>query len=304
MSIKCDFCQKEFSTNYARKYHEKTAKYCLRARNVSAETEFGCDLCNKNFTTLQNLQYHAKRCGSELQWKSKEELINEIQLSKTKIQMLETHILKYEAQVLDLQKKLENVAIKGATKSTNTNILNNNTVNLLPLSDDYLQDYSKTFRVEDMESVDAFANFAINGLRNHMYCSDYSRRIFRVKNIDGEIYTDPNGKKTMAKLCENIKNTARNHYMIIIERAKKKPEGDTELVLESAEVKSFITETAKGNEHKFTAKITRKLAETFGDIKRLEIEEVSDQTMRDDLSNSDTESERIVYITNDSEDDD
>ena len=63
MDLKCEFCDKKFSTKSNLSNHQKTTKYCLILQGKENENKkYKCDLCEKEFTVNQNLREHYVNC--------------------------------------------------------------------------------------------------------------------------------------------------------------------------------------------------------------------------------------------------
>ena len=73
MDLKCEFCNKNFSTTGNLKYHQKTNKKCKIIQNnnnvvIEDETKLlkNCEFCDKVFT-VQILKKHYKHCKQKLE---------------------------------------------------------------------------------------------------------------------------------------------------------------------------------------------------------------------------------------------
>jgi len=73
MDLKCEFCNKNFSTSGNLKYHQKTNKKCkiIQSNNnvvIEDETKLlkKCEFCNKVFT-IHILKKHYKHCKQKLE---------------------------------------------------------------------------------------------------------------------------------------------------------------------------------------------------------------------------------------------
>lgn len=64
----CNYCQRDFHSQFNLKRHKDTAKYCIDQR----KNKFTCNSCAKSYTTKFNLERHSKNCKiSSSQLKSK-----------------------------------------------------------------------------------------------------------------------------------------------------------------------------------------------------------------------------------------
>lgn len=67
MSLKCEYCKKDFSTKSNLNLHKKTAKYCLNLQSlkqdeIEEKNIFKCDYCNKKFNLKPNYLTHYHNC--------------------------------------------------------------------------------------------------------------------------------------------------------------------------------------------------------------------------------------------------
>jgi len=107
MSIECDFCKKEFINTYTLKYHQKTAKYCIKIqkeKQVNVEVNsFTCEYCNKEFNLKLAWSKHIITC-KEYKVKLKTEENNKIENYQQKLKEQQT---KYEKEIEELNKQIE-----------------------------------------------------------------------------------------------------------------------------------------------------------------------------------------------------
>ena len=101
MSLKCEYCKKEFCSVSSLNNHQKKAKYCLSIRNINTG-EFICELCQKSFYLKDSIDKH---------------------YCKEKLQFLEKNLLEKEKENLKLQaendllrKQMENLLSNNSTK--------------------------------------------------------------------------------------------------------------------------------------------------------------------------------------------
>jgi len=60
--LKCEFCNKNFTTISVLKVHTETAKYCLKLRGEPSPTQYKCEYCDDSFTQKITLKKHANLC--------------------------------------------------------------------------------------------------------------------------------------------------------------------------------------------------------------------------------------------------
>lgn len=178
----CSYCQKSFSTIYALKNHQKTAKYCLKLRgDIVINKKFKCEYCTKIFTSKQRIRAHHNIC------------INYIIYQETK--NLKQIIEEQKEQISKLQDKLENIALKGVTKPSL--VTNNNTqiINMSPLKYDEMLEYSSELKLEHIqEGGEGLARFLLPKVKEVVMVCDVNRRNIKYKNEYGAIVNDKGGR--------------------------------------------------------------------------------------------------------------
>jgi uncharacterized coiled-coil protein SlyX len=228
----CQYCNNTFNTKRNLDYHIKTAKYCLKKRNVQPDISINCKYCQKVFYHKRYLSAHEEKCNIKDRLNEQNEKLTEqnqtqketiIKLTtlldehkatiekyenqhKATIERYENQhkatIERYESQIRDLTSRLENVAVKGATKPTNTNI-----IKLECLTDDHLKKCAELLTSKDILSVGALAEFASkNTFKDRVVVSDQSRKTLTYKNTEGKLTKDPKGKQLAIKFFMSIKD--------------------------------------------------------------------------------------------------
>ena len=152
---KCEFCHTIFGKKSALTYHQKTAKYCLNIRNIT--TVYTCPVCDKQLSEKRQFDKHTSKCVSFEKFKELEETNK--QLVK-EIEFLKRTNYSQNAQITELQNKLENVAIQGVKKSTTTTT---NTINLQPLTKEWMDKQALLLTEEHLlQGVSGLAQFAVD----------------------------------------------------------------------------------------------------------------------------------------------
>ena len=72
--MKCEFCQKEFKSTSSLNNHQRTAKYCLKIRNVKPSESFKCPDCELVSTQRSSHEKHLLTCKAALYRIRKEKL--------------------------------------------------------------------------------------------------------------------------------------------------------------------------------------------------------------------------------------
>lgn len=190
--MECEYCGRIFSSSSSLSKHKKTAKYCIKSRGKKPP-EYRCELCDALCSSKYTYNSHTKKC-KEIYEKISKKIKSEYQET---IHKLETHIQK-------LEDRLENIAIKGATKSTTTN--NIIIQNLTPLTKEKLESNADKLSIADtLQGGIGYAKFALeNGLKDSVICSNLSRKIAVYKNEEGKIEVDPGLRTVSSKFFSSI----------------------------------------------------------------------------------------------------
>lgn len=204
----CQFCNSTFTSKISLSVHQKRAKYCLEKQGKQVK-EFHCKHCDKIFYEKRRHDNHVNICSAKNKTLEMSEIIQQKEETIIKLTTMlherETYtrnlIDRYEAQIRDLNSRLENVAIKGATKSTNTNILK-----LENLTDEHLKNCARLLTAEHVSDVSSLAKFAADhSFKDRVITTDQSRKTLAYKK-DGKVVKDPKGKQLAIKFFSSIKD--------------------------------------------------------------------------------------------------
>ncbi len=66
MSFLCEYCNKKFTSRVILDTHIKTAKYCLKIRNIDTNSQYVCEYCNKDFNKKHVLLRHLDVCTNKI----------------------------------------------------------------------------------------------------------------------------------------------------------------------------------------------------------------------------------------------
>jgi hypothetical protein len=224
----CQFCSKEYKTKSSLNYHIKSSKKCLSNRNISnIEQKFICDFCDTNFTKKICLSRHLEVCKDKIIknfYENKlQEKNNEITILKEKIECL-----KEENEKLH---KLAQTAIEKSTTTTNikTNYNINNNINLMPITEDYINQQAQFLTIEHIKkgALGYSTYFLDYPLKDRILCTDFSRRKFKYKNEKGDIIIDPEMTNLSNLLFKSIKDKNRELSVQYINDINKKIENNS-----------------------------------------------------------------------------
>ena len=140
-------------------------------------------------------------------------------------------------QIHHLQNKLENIAIQGVKKATNTT---NNILSLEPIHKDWLEAQANLLTEDHFSrGIAGLAQFAIeNSFKNRVICTDQSRKSLKFKDSNGDICKDPKGKKLATLFFDSIHSKAENIIPDMIEKIKSElDDAGDEIVLENIRLK-------------------------------------------------------------------
>lgn len=268
MNYVCEFCENKFSSLSNLKCHKKTAKYCLTIQGENNE-DYKCLNCNKYFSRKNYLDMHQSRCKKVFDPEYVGKLKNKTRILKKLLHDKNLSLIEANKQIAVLQDKLENIAVKGATKSTKTtNILQ------LPLTRDWLKENVQFLNKEHLkEGLYGIAKYAVNfPLKNRITVSDASRRTIKFKNDQGNTVSDVKGIETTKMICESIKIPAVNGISEIV---KEKidylaqivdPDNTASAITikqigELSDVQTGIKDISEGREHNFGNKFMAHVCE-------------------------------------------
>jgi len=219
MSIKCQFCTNIFSSKSILNKHLKTAKYCLTLRDIKTNTNYICKVCEKTFTLQDSFNKHIFICYNhpgivKLQKINKEyidtisTLENKLCIYKKENSILYEQLTEKETHIMDLEKKLENIALKAVSRPINNKTqINTYIQNMQPVTTAHLTSNAQHLTIEHIKKgVEGYAEYALEyPLKDRLICSDYSRRKVKFKDKDGNVITDPEMKTLAKKFFNSIK---------------------------------------------------------------------------------------------------
>jgi len=203
--MKCEFCNKTFSSDKSLKVHKKTALFCLKIQNKSIDDNlYDCKNCLKKFTMKQSLMRHQKNCALKPTYEQlqinliKKDLEN--QYLKDKVQIYETKSQIFEKLHAEDSKVLQKLALQPKITNNTTNTTNNKIVNLAVFDINEI----KTRLAENIENIEAcdlyegqisVARILAPCLQNPdgqkmITCSDFARSSFSYKDQHGNINRD------------------------------------------------------------------------------------------------------------------
>lgn len=138
--MECEYCKKTFSTKTNLKTHQNKAKYCLKLRGEKLEALFVCKYCDKEFIRKYVYDRHvvSHETNEEfMKYQQELEKLREkncnyesmLEIKDNTIENQKEQLCEKNSKIRELEQRLENVAIKAATKPTTVH----NTVNYVKI---------------------------------------------------------------------------------------------------------------------------------------------------------------------------
>jgi len=234
--MECEFCKSKLISKSNLNYYKKTNKSCLLLQSQLEIAKIKCEYCNKNFTSNQTIKVHKKNCKIKNEKERNDEidiLKKEKFESSNKILLLEKEIqlLKKENNILEntiLELKTENkifakdhefihkIASQPKTTTTNNKI---NVINNIFSQHDKVKELLDTKLTTNhiVDGQKGIAHFAFNTLLKddngniNYFCTDLSRNIFKFQNSEGELEKDIKANKlTDLIVSSGLKNKTCN----------------------------------------------------------------------------------------------
>ncbi|HJN75288.1 MAG TPA: C2H2-type zinc finger protein, partial [Myxococcota bacterium] len=233
--MECKYCKNNFSSKYSLRYHQKTAKYCIKIQGKRTNA-FRCDFCKKTLSTKQNLMIHQSICShynkylNNQKWEEEKKMLMKeyelrLQTTNSKIRDLQDQLINKDETIKELQDKLENIALKAVSRPTNmTKNTQINYINQLkPVTDEILLDNAQYLSIDHiMKGPKGYAQYALEyPLKDRLLCVDYSRRKVKFKDKDGNVITDPEMTGLATKFFNSIKDKNQDLILECSEKLKE-----------------------------------------------------------------------------------
>ena len=259
--MNCQYCSNSFSTKMSLLTHQKTAKYCLKLRDIDIPTIYTCPGCSKIFPKKYEYNRHIAICESNIivaehtkhikELEKENEKINiENNTQKLTIDRLEETIKEQKQIMLDLQNKIQELAIKAISRSTNTKNtqINNYIQQLKPVTDEHLQDNLQYLSIEHiLKGPEGYAEYALEyPLKDRLICVDYSRRKVKFKDKDGNIITDPEMSNLATKFFISIKEKNKALILEYGEKLKENFGDEIDTIVKILDYKTAVDNGSDG----------------------------------------------------------
>ncbi len=167
-------------------------------------------------------------------------------------------------QITQLQKQITDLM------STKTSVNNNNNVvvnNLPPLTDENIAKHVDRLSLDFiLQGAKGYADFANRyPFKNHIICTDRSRKKIKYRNADGELVDDPYGRRLTQRFFKTVADKNRqlinDEYKQLQTQVKKIADSNTEAtnltsilskVTLLQDILQSCNEAAEGKDNKFT----------------------------------------------------
>jgi hypothetical protein len=174
---------------------------------------------------------------------------------KTKLiekdQQIDKQRERYDIQIKELQKQIQEIAIKAVSRPTTSNKtqINNYIQNMQPVTDEILFDNVQHLTIDHIKKgAEGYAQYALEyPLKDRLLCSDFSRRKVKFKEKDGNIITDPEMTTLARKFFASIKDKNKE---LICESANKLKEklGDDNVMDTVVTLFDYKSDIEKGSD--------------------------------------------------------
>jgi hypothetical protein len=225
MSIKCDFCNKEYTNKVILKTHQSTAKFCLKIQNKKIINQYKCELCNVEFNCKYNFKTHSASCHNNpisvglLKKIEEQEYLHKYQINElternsflvnqnisleSALENKRQDIYRLEKQIRNLENRIERIALRPTTSIQSYSNSNNNIVNnLIVAAPNVMKAYADKLTIQDIEGgAKKLAEFCSNNtLKNTYIVTDADKKQIKYNNgieiVEGSI--DPLRKMAFA----------------------------------------------------------------------------------------------------------
>ena len=283
----CEFCQKEFKTKSSLTYHQKTAKYCLRLRNIkpSESVTFNCPDCGLVSTRRVDHTRHIRVCRGVRGELNKDKFVQEIDELKIRNEELKRQLVDKDRQLADKDRKFEeqlsdqdkriieleaslliykemNERDRGYIESlgerpTTTNTNTTNHFNCPPLTQEHFEDNARFLSLDHIKKgFQGYAQYALDyPLKGRVKCTDYSRRKVKFRNEDGDIIVDPEMKQVRTRLFNALRSRNQELTSEYVAELKQKAESGEwnrtdvqDLILEVINMNGEVLKLGQGND--------------------------------------------------------
>ena len=194
---RCQFCNNTFQNISILNHHQKNAKYCLKIQSKEKPVVFQCQFCTKKLSSKQSLDRHSKVCNIKntvlQEVESPRNILERYNIKcrenvemRQQMMNMKSDIQKYQQEIQRLQTKIEEIAMQTKQNITINNKINQQVIQLNPITDQYLSEQAQNFTISHFKNgLDGISEYAIEyPLKNALTCSDQNRQQFNWRDGD------------------------------------------------------------------------------------------------------------------------
>ena len=248
--LKCQYCDRVFSTRYNLYKHQKKTAYCILIQEEERKALVQSERKDTEMSKMESLK-DKEMSKLELLLEQKDTEMSKMEaLKDAEISKLEARLSKHENTIADIARQPRSKINNGIE----------NTMNILSsITTEHLRDQARFLQMEHIqEGMDGYARYALDyPLKNRVVCTDFSRRKIHYKNGDGKVVIDPEMKKLSFELFKAIRE--RNDelftdYMTeLIEAVRNDPTHDNQQILtDVCELRAEVRRLAEGHKSEMT----------------------------------------------------
>lgn len=188
--VRCEFCNNTFQNISILNHHQKNAKYCLKIQSKENKPSFQCQFCTKTLSSKQSLDRHSKVCSIKntvrQEIESPQNILEKYNMKCRENVEMRQQMIKYQQEIQRLQTKIEEIAMQTKQNITINNKINQQVIQLNPITDQYLSEQAQNFTISHFKNgLDGISEYAIEyPLKNAITCSDQNRQQFNWRDGD------------------------------------------------------------------------------------------------------------------------
>ena len=190
VKVRCEFCNNTFQNISILNHHQKNAKYCLKIQSKEVKPSFQCQFCTKTLSSKQSLDRHSKVCSIKntvcQEVESPQNILEKYNMKCRENLEIRQQMIKYQQEIQRLQTKIEEIAMQTKQNITINNKINQQVIQLNPITDQYLSEQAQNFTISHFKNgLDGISEYAIEyPLKNAITCSDQNRQQFNWRDGD------------------------------------------------------------------------------------------------------------------------
>ena len=230
VKVRCEFCNNTFQNISILNHHQKNAKYCLKIQSKEIKLSFQCQFCTKTLSSKQSLDRHLKVCSIKntvrQQVESPQNILERYNIKCRENVEMRQQMIKYQQEIQRLQTKIEEIAMQTKQNITINNKINQQVIQLNPITDQYLSEQAQNFTISHFKNgLDGISEYAIEyPLKNAITCSDQNRQQFNWRDGDNgnHVICDSKMYHLTRKLGKSLKEKSETLLTEVINEVEDK----------------------------------------------------------------------------------